>query len=165
MFYPICPLKLQTGNLTLRNWVRFARFTPGRATPHTTTAFAHMPQSPQVWLRFARFPPSPAAGRAKLGSFCTIRLFVGWASPPDFLPWWLKLGSFCMIGPRPPGPRATRPRRELGLFCTFVLRRAKLGSFCALRPPHASGGRPRRRRPAHVLSHESSIGRVGPLVL
>jgi hypothetical protein len=39
------------------NWVLFAHFTPGRATPHTTS-FSHIPQSPQVWLCFAQFPRS-----------------------------------------------------------------------------------------------------------
>jgi hypothetical protein len=42
--------------------------------PHTTTAFAHIPQSLQVWLRFAHFAPAPAPDPAKLGSFCTFGL-------------------------------------------------------------------------------------------
>jgi hypothetical protein len=42
---------------------------PGRATPCMLTAFAYLPQSPQVWLCFAHIP----SGRAKLGSFRTIR--------------------------------------------------------------------------------------------
>jgi hypothetical protein len=40
---------LETSNLRFSsNWVRFAHLASGRATPHTTTAFAHIPQSPQV---------------------------------------------------------------------------------------------------------------------
>jgi hypothetical protein len=49
---------------------------PGRATPHTTRAFAHIALSPQIWLRFAQFPPSPAYGWGKLGSFRTRAPFV-----------------------------------------------------------------------------------------
>jgi hypothetical protein len=74
----------------------------GRATPHMTAAFAHIPQSLQVWLRFAQFPPSPACGGAKLGSFRTMRPQIGFVLHNR---------------PTPPGPRATRPRRELGSFC------------------------------------------------
>jgi hypothetical protein len=54
------------------NWVRFACFTPDRATPHTATTSAHIPHSTQVWLRFAQFLPSSACGRTELGSFRTI---------------------------------------------------------------------------------------------
>jgi hypothetical protein len=56
-------------SLSIRN-----RRLAGIATAHTTTAFAHIPQSPQVWLRFAHFPPSAVPGRAKLGSFCAFSL-------------------------------------------------------------------------------------------
>jgi hypothetical protein len=50
---------------------------PGRATHHTTNAFAHILQSPQVWLRFEQLPPSAACGGAKLGSFRTNLHLVG----------------------------------------------------------------------------------------
>jgi hypothetical protein len=55
MFLPTCPLKLQTGNLALRNWVRFARFAPrpGHA-PHGNRLCPHTPVTPS------------------LASFCTI---------------------------------------------------------------------------------------------
>jgi hypothetical protein len=94
--------------LRLPNWLRFARSTSKRR-PHTTNALLQIPQPSQVWLCSAQFPSSVACGGAKLGSFCTLRPFVGWASPPDFCRRWPRLALFCRIGPRsrgraPPGP-------------------------------------------------------------
>jgi hypothetical protein len=100
------------------NWVRFARFTPGRATAHTITTFAHIPHSPQVWLRFAQFPPSTASGRAKLGSFRTFDSAAGPRPTRQLLsphtPVHPSLASFCTISSvRRPG------RAKLGSFRTF----------------------------------------------
>jgi hypothetical protein len=96
--------------LPFTNWVRFARFTPRPATPHTTPALAHIPHSTQVWLCSAQFPSSAASGRAELGSFCAFRLRHASAAGPN----WLRSAH---------SPSGTRSRAaRLGLFCAFCLR-------------------------------------------
>jgi hypothetical protein len=117
---------------------------PGRPTPHTTTAFARIPQSPQVWVRFARFPPSAACAGAELGSFRTFTLRpgqIGFVShnrhggseaascrtdvSPQVCPQSTigKLGSFCMFySPAEPRPHANR-------LCPYAPVSPSLASF------------------------------------
>ncbi len=81
-----------------RNWLRFARFALGRPQGWRPAAGLYPIRNPQSrnWVRFARFAPGRQPGCPKLGSFCT------------FTP-----------RPTPLGSRPTRPRRELGSFCTI----------------------------------------------
>jgi hypothetical protein len=92
MFLPTCPLKLQTGNLTLRNWVRFARFAPGRATTPQGELCPYVPVIPSLAL-FCTIPSISRPRPAQVG-------FVSHDSAPE-------LASFCTITVR----RASRPRQ------------------------------------------------------
>jgi hypothetical protein len=166
------PLETSNWKLGTSKLGSFRTFhSPAGPRPTRQPPLPTYPSRPKFGFVLHNCLPSAAPGRAKLGSFRTLGLFVGWASPPGFFRCWPRLASFrtfhsrpghaphadlCLnapfrpslalfcaftarpgqIGfvlpdrPRPVRRRATRPRRELGLFCAFTLRRAKLGLFC-----------------------------------
>jgi hypothetical protein len=111
-----------------KNWVRFARFTP--RTSQATQAECLCPHTP-IPLSLASFCTIPSVrphGGARFGSFCTLCLFMGWASPPDTFRPWPNLVRFACFTPRPSYRRhdGLRPHPpvlpSLASFCRFRLR-------------------------------------------
>jgi hypothetical protein len=110
-------------------------------------------------------------GCPKLASFCTLRLFVAWASPPDTFRRWPRLGSFCAFTFRPgqigfvlriwpPAPARGGPK--LGSFCTVSSasypQPGKLGSFCTFHSPAET--RPTREPPLPTYPSHPKFGFV-----
>jgi hypothetical protein len=174
MFLPTCPLKLQTGNLALRNWVRFAHFTPrpghaphgNRLCPHTpvapslasfcTIASRQPPPAGPNWVRFARLASS-WVGRPRPASSVAGRDWVRFA---HFTPRPHRAPHACLCPNVPVPPR-------LALFCAFTLRPGRNWVRFARFDPrigfvlhnHSPAGIT-ARRPAPVFGRAGPIGFV-----